>query len=131
MIHKAYLAKKNKTPFEIWGTGTPLRQNIYSLDLAKLLIWVVREYVGLDPLILATDQSDEKSINDWAKMVLGAMGDAPEIKHLSEKSDGQFRKTATNAKLRRHLPDFNFTPADVAIKETVDWFQKHYEGARK
>ena len=28
------------------------------------------------------------------------------------KSDGQFKKTASNAKLRRHLPDFTFTPFD-------------------
>ena len=131
MIHKAYLAKKNKTPFEIWGTGSPLRQNIYSLDLAKLLIWVIREYEDLEPLILATDQSDEKSINDWANMVLGSMDQTPEINHLTEKSDGQYRKTATNAKMRRYLPNFEFTPADVAIKETVKWFEKHYEEARK
>lgn len=26
------------------------------------------------------------------------------------KSDGQFKKTASNAKLRRLLPDFKFTP---------------------
>ena len=131
MIHKAYLAKKNGTPFEIWGTGSPLRQNIYSLDLARLLIWAVREYQDLEPLILATDQTDEKSINDWASMVLGSMDYQPEIKHLTEKSDGQFRKTATNARLRKYLPDFTFTPAEVAIKETVQWFEKHYEELRK
>lgn len=28
------------------------------------------------------------------------------------KSDGQFKKTASNAKLRTFLPDFKFTPID-------------------
>jgi GDP-L-fucose synthase len=37
LIHKAYLAQKNGTPFEIWGTGKPLRQFIYSLDL--VIVW--------------------------------------------------------------------------------------------
>ena len=34
LINKAHEAKKNGTAFEIWGTGAPLRQFIYSLDLA-------------------------------------------------------------------------------------------------
>ena len=28
----------------------------------------------------------------------------------TSKSDGQFKKTASNAKLRKFLPDFKFTP---------------------
>merc|ERR1719228_348957 len=38
LINKAYEAKKNGTAFEIWGTGSPLRQFIYSLDLARLFV---------------------------------------------------------------------------------------------
>lgn len=30
--------------FQIFGSGTPMRQFIYSLDLARLLIWVIRSY---------------------------------------------------------------------------------------
>ena len=36
LIHKFYLAKKNNTPVEIWGTGKPLREFIYSEDVANL-----------------------------------------------------------------------------------------------
>lgn len=32
------------------------------------------------------------------------------IKFDLTKADGQFKKTASNAKLRKHLPDFKFTP---------------------
>lgn len=35
------------------GTGKPLRQFIYSLDLARLFIWVLREYKEVDPIILS------------------------------------------------------------------------------
>jgi len=35
LIHKVYLAKKNDTPFTIWGSGKPLRQFMYSEDLAR------------------------------------------------------------------------------------------------
>ena len=53
------------------------------------------------------------------------------MKFLTDKADGQFKKTASNAKLRRYLPDFKFTPTEEAIKETVQWFKDNYESARK
>ncbi len=53
LIHKCYLAKKNGTPFVVAGSGTPLRQFIYSRDLAKLFVWVLRDYPEVDPIILS------------------------------------------------------------------------------
>ena len=71
LIHRCYTAKRsllvspfsgrdhvdrnteNGTPFVISGTGKPLRQFIYSRDLAKLFIWVLREYDEIDPVILS------------------------------------------------------------------------------
>ena len=50
---QVYLAKKNDTPFTVWGTGKPRRQFIYSLDLARLMIWVTREYEEVSPIILS------------------------------------------------------------------------------
>jgi NAD dependent epimerase/dehydratase family len=40
-------------PFVVWGTGSPRRQFIYSLDLARLFIWVLREYDEVSPIILS------------------------------------------------------------------------------
>merc|ERR1712130_991493 len=131
LINKAYEAKKNGTPFEIWGTGSPLRQFIYSLALAKLFIWVVREYNEIEPIILATDEEDEVSIKDVAMMILEAFDFKGEVKYLTDKADGQFKKTASNAKLRKYLPGFKFVPTREAIKTTVEWYCENYETARK
>jgi len=129
LINKAHQAKTNGTPFEIWGTGKPLRQFIYSLDLAKLLIWVMRDYQEIDPIFLVSD--DEVSIKDVAYMILEAIDFHGEVKFLTDKSDGQFKKTASNAKLRKYLPGFKFTPIKHAIKETVDWYCQNYQTARR
>ena len=45
--------------------------------------------------------------------------------------DGQFKKTASNAKLRRHLPDYRFMPIKDGITSAVKWFVEHYDEARK
>lgn len=46
------------------------------------------------------------------------------------KSDGQYKKTASNAKLRKLLPDYQFVPISRGIKETVDWYKANYMTAR-
>ena len=131
LIHKAYKATADGTDFHIWGTGKPLRQFIYSLDLAKLFIWAIREYEEVEPIIMSVDESDEISIADVAQLVLKAFEFQGNVVYLTDKADGQFKKTASNGKLRRYLPDFQFTPMQQAIEETVSWFRANYEQARK
>ncbi|XP_030355802.1 GDP-L-fucose synthase isoform X1 [Strigops habroptila] len=53
LIHKVYLAKQNGSALTVWGTGKPRRQFIYSLDLARLFLWVLREYDEVEPIILS------------------------------------------------------------------------------
>ncbi|KAG2458522.1 FCL synthase, partial [Polypterus senegalus] len=74
LIHKTYLAKKQGTPLTVWGSGKPLRQFIYSLDLARLFIWVLREYPEIDPIILSVGEEDEVSIREAAESIVEAMG---------------------------------------------------------
>jgi len=131
LIHKAYNAKRDGQPFEIWGTGKPLRQFIYSLDLGRLFVWAIREYEEISPIIFSVDEADEISIGDVSKLVLKSMKFEGEVKYLSDKADGQFKKTASNQKLRTYLPDFKFTPIEQAIEDTVKWFNENYETARK
>jgi GDP-L-fucose synthase len=46
----------NNTPFVVFGSGKPLRQFIYSYDLAKLFIWQLREYNDIEPVILSGEK---------------------------------------------------------------------------
>lgn len=48
--------------FTVYGTGKPLRQFIYSHDLARLAIWVLREYKSISPIILSGKRNN-KQIN--------------------------------------------------------------------
>ncbi len=74
LIRKAYEAKKCGKPFEMWGTGKPLRQFLYSRDLGRLLIWALREYDEVESVIMSTDEDMEVSIRAVALMVLRATG---------------------------------------------------------
>lgn len=131
LIHKCYMAKKNNSDYVIWGSGKPLRQFIYSHDIAALTIWVVRNYNKVEPLILCPGEEDEVSIKEVALLVAEALDFKGNIVFDTSKSDGQFKKTASNRKLMSLYPSFKFTPMKQAIQETCDWFVANYDTARK
>jgi len=131
LIHKCFIAKRDNKPFTIWGSGTPLRQFIYSIDLAELTVWVMRNYHDPKPITLSVDESAEVSIKEVALSVAKAMDFQGEVVFDSTKADGQFKKTACNKKLRKLHPEYNFTTMDEGIKKAVDWFVTNYETARK
>lgn len=78
------------------------------------------------------DESAEVSIRDLVyKVAAAADFPAEQVEFDTSKADGQFKKTASNAKLRKYLPDFKFTPMEDGIKQSVEWFFANYDMARK
>jgi GDP-L-fucose synthase len=138
LIHKCYLAKQQGAPLVVAGSGAPLRQFIYSRDLALLLIWTLEHYdSGNDSnssgtLILSVDPADEISIAQVVRHIADAMGLDNDIVYDLSQPDGQFKKTADNAKFKRLYGNkFAFTPVRQGIRETVRWFVQNYDLARK
>ena len=84
-------------------------------------------------MILSVGEEDEISIRTAAETVAVAMGMDPKNDVVSDttKTDGQYKKTASNAKLKRLLPDFKFTPFKEAVQSTCKWFIDNYDTARK
>ncbi|XP_026217867.1 GDP-L-fucose synthase-like [Anabas testudineus] len=130
LINKTYQAKEEGTPVNVCGSGAARRQFIYSLDLGRLIIWVLREYQEIEPIILSVGEEDEVSIKEAVDMIAEALDCKGKINFDTTLSDGQIKKTASNAKLRLYRPDFTFTPLQEAIKITCDWFVANYNTAR-
>jgi GDP-L-fucose synthase len=129
LIHKCYLARENKTPLTIWGSGKPLREFIFSKDVAKLTEWVLHNYNENEPIILST--SEEVSINDVVGIIVELMNFKGDVIFDSSKPDGQFRKPSDNSKIKNYLPKFQFTPLYTGLKETIEYFEKNYNLVRK
>lgn len=130
LIRKCYSAMQSTGEFVVWGTGKPLRQFIYSLDLARLFVWAYMSYDEAEPLILAPDPSQEVTIGTVAQHVANAFGYNKPLRFDTSYSDGQFKRTVTNAKLMSRNPTFQFTPLARAISESVKWFQENVVTAR-
>ena len=129
LIHKLYLAKKNNTDFTVWGSGKPLREFIYSKDIAKISEWVLENYVGEEPLIISGDE--EVSIKDLVDILVQEFNFKGKVIFDSSKPDGQYRKPSDNSRIKELLPEFEYTPFEQGIMETVNWFKENHENARK
>ena len=129
LIHKCYLARENKTPLTIWGSGNPLREFIFSRDVAKLTEWILENYNENEPIILST--SEEISISDVVEVITELMNFKGKVVFDSTKPDGQFRKPSDNSKIKNLLPNFKFTSFYDGIKETIEYFEKNYNVIRK
>ena len=128
LIHKCYLARENGTDLTIWGSGKPLREFIHAKDVAELSKWVLENYNESEPIILST--SEEISIKDVVDIIVENMNFKGNVIFDKEKPDGQFRKPSDNSKITSYLPDFKFTPFEIGIKETIEWFEKTYPNVK-
>jgi GDP-L-fucose synthase len=129
LIHKLYLADINKTDFVVWGSGKPLREFIFSKDIARLSEWAINNYNESESIIFTNSQ--EISIMDLVDLLVKEFNFKGKVKFDSTKPDGQFRKPSDNSKLKSYLPEFKFTPIEDGLKETVNWFLNNYEKIRK
>ena len=129
LIHKCYLAKRYHGDFKVWGTGKPLREFIYSKDVGELTTWALKNYDESEPIIFTPSQ--EISIRDLVDLIVSGFNYKGKVIFDTDKPDGQYRKPSDNSKLRKYLPNFEFTSVEVGVQKTIEWFIENYEGARK
>ena len=129
LIHRTFLAKANGTPLVIWGSGKPLREFVYSDDIAKLALWALESYSLETPVIFTS--GIEVSISELVEVVAKKMKFKGHITFDASKPDGQFRKPSDTSKLASYLPNLQWTPLDEGIERTVEWFVRHHPNLRK
>lgn len=131
LIHKFYKAKESNSSVTLYGNGKALRQFLYADDFARILLWTTFEYNGTESFIVSPDENTEISILDVAKIIARYIGYKNKISLNKHYPNGQYKKTASNKKLKEYLPNFNFTSINSGLKETIQWFIKNYPNIRK
>lgn len=127
LIHKIFDANQdNKKNIELLGTGKPLRQYIYSEDLAKVLLLLLEMYDGEGPINIAPKEN--YSIAEITQIALRATGFSNlQIVFDESSPDGQYRKDLDSNKLFDIIGSFEFIPLSDGIKKTYEWFKQNME----
>jgi GDP-L-fucose synthase len=129
LIHKCHLSKINNTDFTLLGSCQARRQFLYSYDFGKILLLLLDVKYN-DNLIISPPCHEEINILKLGK-IIAKNCDVSEIKHDTNFSDGQIKKTVTNQKLLELFPNLQFTSLEYGIYNTVKWFRENYPQVRK
>ena len=98
LIRRFHEAKLNNAEFvEIWGTGSPLREFMFSDDLADACFFLMQNYNESDFINIGTGH--DISIKDLALLVKRIIGYEGELRFDTSKPDGTPRKLMDVSKL--------------------------------
>lgn len=129
MIRKFHEAKVNSSPsVELWGTGTPLREFLYSDDMADACVFLLEHYDGLEHVNIGTGK--EVTIKQLAELVKKTVGYEGEIVWNSDMPDGTPRKLTDVSKLHS-LGFMHKVELEEGVKLAYDWFKENIDIARK
>jgi len=100
LIRRIHEAKESGLPtVEIWGSGTPLREFLYSDDLADACFFLMDRYDS--DQIINIGSGVEVSIKDLAMSIKEVVGFQGELLFDSSKTDGTPRKLMDSTKLEK------------------------------
>ena len=120
LVHKYTNACDNEV-IELWGTGTPLRQQLYVDDMCEIIPILLEKHNTDVPLIVAPDEN--LSINEMANILIKQLDKNIKIVYNNQ-LDGQFRKDGSNLMLKKMINNLKFTKFKKGIMETYNWYER-------
>ena len=129
MIRKFHEAKvQNKPTVELWGSGAPLREFLYSDDMADACVFLLENYSGEQHVNIGTGK--EITIKELAELVKSTVGYQGKIVWNGEMPDGTPRKLTDVTKLHK-LGWHHKIELQDGVKLAYQWFVENADNARK
>ena len=120
LIRRFHEAKVNNAKeVVVWGSGKPLREFLYSEDMADACIYLMENYEGNDFFNIGTGK--EITINSLAQLIKEVVGYEGEIVWDIAKPDGTPRKLLDVSKLEKAGWKYKMELKD-GIREAYKWF---------
>ena len=102
----------------------------FQSDSMKILDEIDQPNIN-ESLILSPDPEDETSIGMIAELIAQEFDYLDKLRYDTSKSDGQYRKTADNDRIKKLYGELNLMEISDGIKRTVRWFRENYDQSRK
>ena len=128
LMRKFHEAKVNGQPsVELWGSGKPQREFMFSDDFAEALLFVIDRYDSDEPINIGT--GTDISIRDLSDLMIRVTRYEGGVNWNKEIPDGTFRKLLDSSKLAA-LGWKSGIDLEKAVQETYNWFKSNYGSAR-
>ncbi len=122
-IHAAKMA--NSATVELWGSGTPRREFLFSEDLADACVFVMKSYS--DELFLNVGTGRDMTILELAEIIAKIAGWKGTFTFDKSKPDGMPRKVMDVSRLRA-LGWSAPTDFETGMKEAYRWYVSNVAG---
>jgi GDP-L-fucose synthase len=119
-MHDAKL--RGEKSVEIWGSGLPRREFIFSRDLARACLFLMDTYDGDEPVNIGIGY--DCSIKEIAEMIREVVCYSGKLRFDHTKPDGMPAKLLDSSFLEQ-LGWQPRTPIHEALALTYEWFQQH------
>ena len=130
MIRKFINARDIYNTLDFWGTGKPMRQQLYVDDLAFLIPVLLKHHNTDIPIIVAPDENltIKEMIELCQSKILGK--DGKKLKYtFNGQLDGQYRKDGSNGRfmdlIHEHLHTREFYPFECGLRDTIKWYMEN------
>lgn len=124
LVIKFVTAQKYDHPeVEVWGTGKPIREWLYVSDLARIVRRVIEAKQSLlEPVSIA--QNHGLTVIELVEIIRNATGYQGAVVYNTKYQDGSPKKVMNDARFRRVFPDFEFTPFEKGLRETIEYYSR-------
>ncbi|MGE5217844.1 MAG: GDP-L-fucose synthase family protein [Chloroflexota bacterium] len=119
-LHEAKIREEKYV--EIWGSGLPRREFIFSEDLARACLFLMDAYDAAEPLNIGVGY--DWSIKEIAEMIREVVGYSGELRFDRTKPDGMPAKLL-DSEVLKHMGWQPRTSIREALALTYEWFRQH------
>ena len=119
--------EKGNVQVEIWGTGSPMREFLWSEEMADACVFLLENYSGEQHVNIGTGK--EVTIKELAETVKEVVGYEGEIVWNKDMPDGTPRKL-TNVDKLHGLGWTHKVELREGVQLAYDWFRENVQNAR-
>ena len=128
MIRKFHEAKQGNLPVTLWGTGSPMREFLFVEDLAKAVVFMMRQ--NTTEHLYNVGYGSDLTIKELALTIQEIVGHKGELIWDASKPDGTPKKLMDSSKIAS-LGWKAETDLKTGISVTYDWFLANIEKYKK
>ena len=121
LVRRCVQAQRDRTEFVVAGDGTPLRQFVFSEDLARVTLRAFLEYGTPEVPLPVCPPSSEVALAELVAEIVNAVGFQGAVRYDASCPNGQHRKTCEATP-----PEFApaWVPLKHGIDRTVAWYKQ-------
>jgi len=124
LIHKFANLCDNEV-IELWGTGMPLRQQLYVDDLCEIIPMLLERHNSDVPLIVAPNEN--LSIREMSQIITKIKEKESVLFTFNGELDGQYRKDGDNSLFLDVVGGYDFTSFREGIQKTYEWYIENFK----